>query len=292
MKTIEFTSRKTYLNLRANKSFFILQKERWRYDLKEKHELAYEDYKNGMKQKDIAEKYGTTVNTVKSWSKRYGWSKKSAHQNKGVHTKKGATKIAEKIIESNEELSEEQQLFCIYFLKYHNQVKAYLKIKPSTSYASACVMASRWRHDIKIANEINRLKKELYADALLEPQDIVQMYIDIARADMTDFADFSGDIVSLKNSKNVDGTLIQEIKQGKDGVSIKLADRMKAIDWLSKHMNMATQEQQAKINLLKAQAAKITDEEPTTTEDDGFMEALNDSANKDWDDYEEDTSDI
>ena len=29
----------------------------------------------GMKYKDIAEKYGTTINTVKSWKKRYAWSR-------------------------------------------------------------------------------------------------------------------------------------------------------------------------------------------------------------------------
>ena len=43
--------------------------------------LAEQDYMSGMKYKDIAEKYGVTLNTVKSWKVRYGWNKK------GVHTK-------------------------------------------------------------------------------------------------------------------------------------------------------------------------------------------------------------
>ena len=71
----------------------------------EKHELAFEDYKNGMKQKEIAKKYGTTINTVKSWSRRYEWSKKKkkcAPQNKSVHTKKECKKIAEEIVETSE----------------------------------------------------------------------------------------------------------------------------------------------------------------------------------------------
>lgn len=38
-------------------------------------ELAYQDYLNGMKYKEIAEKYGVTINTVKSWKTRYKWSK-------------------------------------------------------------------------------------------------------------------------------------------------------------------------------------------------------------------------
>ncbi len=48
-------------------------------------ELAYQDYLNGMKYKEIAEKYGVTINTVKSWKTRYKWSKEGE---KSVHTKK------------------------------------------------------------------------------------------------------------------------------------------------------------------------------------------------------------
>lgn len=40
----------------------------------EKYELAYADYKTGMKQKDIAAKYDVTINTVKSWQQRK-WKK-------------------------------------------------------------------------------------------------------------------------------------------------------------------------------------------------------------------------
>ena len=48
------------------------------------YELALLDYQLGMKYKDIAEKYGVTINTVKSWKTRYQWSK---DKKKGVHTK-------------------------------------------------------------------------------------------------------------------------------------------------------------------------------------------------------------
>jgi len=52
-------------------------------------ELAYRDYLKGMKYKDIAEKYGVTLNTVKSWKTRYKWSRDGVHtKEKGVHTKK------------------------------------------------------------------------------------------------------------------------------------------------------------------------------------------------------------
>jgi uncharacterized protein YjcR len=60
----------------------------------EKYVLAEKDYVKGMKYKDIAEKYEVSLNTVKSWKKRYGWNReKGAPSEKGVHTKKrGAPK--------------------------------------------------------------------------------------------------------------------------------------------------------------------------------------------------------
>ena len=268
-----------------------------------------------MKQKEIAKKYNTTINTVKSWSRRYEWSKKKkkgAHQNKSVHTKKECKKIAEEIVETSE-LDEEHQLFCIYYLKYHNKVKAYQKVKPNTPYNSACVMASRWSKQSAVIEEINRLKKELQEDALLDPHDIVQKYIDIAFADLNDYLEYGQEevpviiknpitgedevlkqtvnMVKFKESAFADGTILSEVKQGRNGASIKLADRMKALDWLSKHMNLATEEQRAKIDLIKAQTRKITiDDEQEEIIDDGFLEALNASAKEDWEDEEDQNS--
>ena len=64
----------------------------------EKYEQAELDYIAGMKYKEIAEKYETSVNTVKSWKQRYNWvrekrnsrdaKKECAHKNKKVCTQK------------------------------------------------------------------------------------------------------------------------------------------------------------------------------------------------------------
>lgn len=60
----------------------------------EKYVQAEKDYVKGMKYKDIAEKYDVSINTVKSWKKRYGWNRdRGAPKEKSVHTKKrGAPK--------------------------------------------------------------------------------------------------------------------------------------------------------------------------------------------------------
>lgn len=56
-------------------------------------EQAFRDYARGLKYKELAEKYGVSVNTVKSWKQRYGWTRnKDAYkEGKGAHKrKKGA----------------------------------------------------------------------------------------------------------------------------------------------------------------------------------------------------------
>lgn len=56
----------------------------------ELHKTAEQDYMNGLKYKEIAEKYDVSINTVKSWKQRHGWDrKKGAHKPKRVHTNKG-----------------------------------------------------------------------------------------------------------------------------------------------------------------------------------------------------------
>ncbi|QEL88472.1 phage terminase small subunit [Bacillus mycoides] len=49
--------------------------------MKQKHELAQEDYMQGMKYKDIAENHDVSINTVKSWKTRYKWDRKGVHTN-------------------------------------------------------------------------------------------------------------------------------------------------------------------------------------------------------------------
>ena len=46
------------------------------YHLHNDKKQQAEDYIAGLKYKEIAEKYGVTLNTVKSWKTRYSWSKK------------------------------------------------------------------------------------------------------------------------------------------------------------------------------------------------------------------------
>lgn len=55
-----------------------------------KYEQAETDYMNGLKYKEIAEKYSVSISTVKSWKTRYNWNRKGQ---KSTRTKKYAYKI-------------------------------------------------------------------------------------------------------------------------------------------------------------------------------------------------------
>lgn len=256
--------------------------------------LAESDYVAGMKYKDIAAKYGVSMNTVKSWKKRYAWSRnkktgciqKGCTQNKkGAHKKEAVAEDVSQVV-INDELTDQQQLFCLYQSRMFNYTKAYMKAYPGCTYASAAVLGSRLMKNPVIRKEIEQLKQNHMNREMLKQEDIFQKYMDIAFADMNDFMSFGQEeietdygprmvnSVRLKESDQVDGTLISEVKQGRDGVSVKLADRMKAIDWLADHMDIATAEQKAKIEQIRAKTAIMSGTSEEETEDDGFIEAL------------------
>ena len=223
----------------------------------ENYEKAEQDYMAGMKYKDIAEKYGTTINTVKSWKKRYAWSRgEGAHKEEKVCTQKskGAPKKEAPIDDGtkatlqNDDLTPEQQMFCIYYSRTFNAAQSYQKAY-GCSYESAIANGSRLLTNDKVRAEIERLKEIKRQQIVAGADDIVELQMRIAFADIGNYVSFGQkevtdietdetymvSVVDLKESKNTDTQIIQEVKSGKDGVSVKLADKQKAIDWLSKY---------------------------------------------------------
>lgn len=233
---------------------FLLQRGS---EIVENYEKAEQDYMSGMKYKDIAEKYGTTINTVKSWKKRYAWSRgEGAHKEEKVCTQKskGAPKKEAPIDDGtkatlqNDDLTPEQQMFCIYYSRTFNAAQSYQKAY-GCSYESAIANGSRLLTNDKVRAEIERLKEIKRQQIVAGADDIVELQMRIAFADIGNYVSFGQkevtdietdetymvSVVDLKESKNTDTQLIQEVKRGKDGVSVKLADKQKAIDWLSKY---------------------------------------------------------
>lgn len=237
-------------------------------------------------------------------------NKDKTNKNKNKQKEPIASEVDDVI--QNTGLTDKQRLFCIYYIRCFNATKAYQKAY-ECSYTTAIKNGSRMLTNAEVKAEILRLKQERLNREFLSEADIFQKYIDIAFADLTDYTEFGTEevpvmgafgplkakdpetgqekpltkivnTVRFKPSTDVDGTILTEVKQGKDGASIKLADRMKALQWLSDHMDLATEEQRVRIAIMKAK----TESGDAPPEDDGFLDALNATAAEDWAD-EEDT---
>ena len=272
---------------------------------------AFEMYKQGLKLIDIANQLGVAEGTVRSWKNRYKWNGETnatlqknkrnvAKENKQTKkVKKESVADEVEAVIQNADLTDKQQLFCIYYIRCFNATKAYQKAY-DVDYATAVVNGPRLLGNARIKDEIFRLKQERLNREFLSESDIFQKYMDIAFADVTDFVEFGNEDVdvildtgerktitvshvNIKNDADVDGTIISEVSKGKDGVKVKLADRMKALQWLSDHMDLATEKQKAEIALLKA---KVQTDDGDEVADDGFIEALNGTAAEDWGDEE------
>ena len=286
----------------------------------EKVDKAKKLYLKGKKLIDIANQFGLSEGTVRSWKSRYNWDCNVAKEKCNVAKKKKqkekrSVKEVQHVME-NAELTDKQRLFCLHYIKCFNATKAYQKAY-ECRYEVAASASYRMLDNVVIRNEIQHLKQNRYQREFLSEADIFQKYMDIAFADITDFLDFGTEevpvmalygpvkikdpetgeektltktvnVVHFKSSNEVDGSILAEVKQGKDGASIKLADRMKALEWLSKHMNIATDEQKARIEQIHAQTellkAKAQADDIEEAADDGFLEALKGTAASDWED--------
>ncbi len=238
---------------------------------KPNYELAESDYMSGMKYKDIAEKYNVTINTVKSWKQRYDWNKgkKSVHtkekkvctQKKPKNAKKETVQGEVAQVEENSELTDKQRLFCLFYSKSFNATQSYLKAY-GCDWKTANANGSRLLVNASVKKEINQLQGIKRQQIMITEADMVEYHMRIAFADMGDYVSFGQEevpytikgipvmnpdgtpktvkynFVSLNDSSNVDTQLIKEIKEGKEGVSIKLIDRCNSMEWLDRYFLM------------------------------------------------------
>ena len=288
-------------------------------------EQAKKLYDAGEKLIDIADQLGVPEGTIRSWKKRYWGNATLQKKECNVAKEKKLSKRAEQetikqeseYLDETAELSEKQRLFCMYYIRSFSATKAYQKAY-RCSYDVANAEGYKLLVKPCIKKAIQQLKQNRLNRELLDEHDIFQKYIDITFADLTDYVEFGVEetpvmglygpikvkdpntgkkvtltqkenVVRFKSSSEIDGTLLAEVKKGKNGDSIKLADRMKALDWLANHMDLATEEQRARIEQIKAQTHRLTrdDEEQEETVDDGFLKALEGTAAEDWADEEE-----
>lgn len=251
---------------------------------------AFEIYKKHNGEIDlveIASQLNISAGTVRGWKSKDKWEQKlngtfqkNTERSKRKNRKQEAVAMEVDQVIDNPDLTDKQRLFCLHYVRCFNATKAYQKAY-GCDYISAMQNGSRLLRNDKVKSEILQLKKERFNKDLLSEEDIFQKYMDIAFADITDYVSFgtrqaadgkTGEeyetsFVHLKDSREVDGTLITEVSKGKDGAKIKLADRMKALQWLTEHMDMASKEQKARIEQIKAKTEQIRGADQNPVED-------------------------
>ncbi len=239
-------------------------------------EKAYKDFLAGMKYKDIAEKYDVSLSTVKSWAARH-WKvatkgKRLQPKTRKVATKKIPNKVKEKLLESvneNEELTDERRLFCLYYAISRNAFQSYLKVYQCDK-PTAMTNGPRLLRFAQVQQEVARLRKIMRQTIDLKVVDLMQYCLKIIGADIGDYVSFKGSRVTLTDSEKVDTSIISEVKQGKAGVSIRLADKKWAWEKLETYLGWQADagndvDMQNYVDALKGHVNEVWADEKTET---------------------------
>lgn len=256
-----------------------------KYELAEEDYIKGMKYKEIADKYEVSLNTVKSWKTRYKWSK----DKKSVHtkdkkvctQNKGIKNNKKVAKepvseIVKELME-NDELDDKHRLFCVLYAKRQNATKAYQMVYHCT-YETAMVSGSRLLRNVKVREQIDRLLEEELNKEFLK-KGLTQHYKDIAFSDMGDYVEFGMKQVpqwtknsdgidvavidpdtgqqmikdysylDLKNSVGVDTSIISEVSQGKDGIRFKLADKMKAMEVLSKLSNLLSDEEKTKLDI-------------------------------------------
>ena len=255
----------------------------------------YKAHKGNIDLVEIANQLSVPAGPVRGWKAKDKWDSKlngafpkntersiqNAERSKpeSVPKKSDAKDENEKVSEEVEQLdksglTDKQKLFCAHYIKCFNATKAYQKAY-GVDYTTALGAGPRMLGNVRVQEEIQKLKQAKLNRVMLSPEDIFQKYMDIAFADITDYVKFGKkDIVigedkcgnpktiqvnytDFKESDEVDGSLISEIKQGKDGISVKLHDKMKAMQWLADRMDLLPQVIREKLVLEKVKVKML-----------------------------------
>ena len=240
---------------------------------REKAKELYLNAKGNIKLIDIAQQLGVLDTQIRKWKSQDKWDNELEGKGTLPNTKRNVTnkKVSKKKEEKepisqavkevmeNEELNDKQRLFCIYYSKSFNATKSYIKAY-GCEYWTGAINGHKLLKNTKIKAQIDELTQiEMNREVL--KRGLLQKYIDIAFADIKDYMEFGTEIiegkngefeisvVKLKDSSGVDGTLISEVSQGKDGIKIKMLDKMKAMDFLSKYKDLLSDEEKTKLDI-------------------------------------------
>lgn len=244
------------------------------------------------KLKDIADQLGISEGTVRGWKNKDKWDEhlngtfQSEERNAPNKTERSKTVREQSMpppvvdVEADE-LTDKQRLFVMEYLRDFNATRAAMAVGYSKKTAYAIGWENLRKPQIQV--EIKRQKEVMIDELGVGVQRVIAEYMKIAFADISEYVDFGQqdvpmfteegapildpktgeqmtykrNFVAFRNSEEVDGTLISEVKQGKDGVSVKLHDKMKALAALEKYLGFMTEQDRLRVEKLKLEVGKL-----------------------------------
>lgn len=210
-------------------------------------------------------------------------------------------------------MTPKQKVFVTEYLKDFNATKAAIRAgySPKTAYSIGPSLLRKQN----IAAYIEAKRKEMDKKLDLTVDAVVDEWRRMAMADMTDFVEFGSRVVKnnqsdseaedddgfgetidpdglvkkinyiyLKNSNTVNGKLIKSIRAGRDGVTITLVDKEKALENLAKFLGILDKDEKKPVEVVVKLPERPTVEEVETAESKLVKPAIEDDISENEDD--------
>lgn len=222
---------------------------------------AHELYKGGMKLVDIADQLNCSAATIRTWKNRYRWddnesetfqkkSETKRNVSKGKNRSETAIDDGTRETLQNDDLTPEQQMFCVYYSRTFNATQSYINAY-GCRYSTALTNGPALLGNTRIKKEIERLKEIKRQQIVTGTEDIVELQMRIAFGDIGNVVEFGREEIETKDgrtveinslrakeSSEVDTQLIKSITEGQNGLTVVMKDEQRAIDWLTKYFLM------------------------------------------------------
>jgi phage terminase small subunit len=262
-------------------------------------EQARKLYAEGKSLKDIAVELGKPEGTIRSWKARYGWGKKSnercnvaADATQRERQRRRNAQINRSIVERveiNEELSDTEKDFCLYYIQTFNATQAAWNTGQYATRLNAKTGGWQMLQKPAVQAEIKRLKEIKRAGILADVDDLIELHMRIAFADIKDFAVWGYEQATRSNrmavlsSDTVDGQLVKEVSESAQGFKLKMQDKKSSLEFLERFF-MANPMDKHKIEYDKAklemERKRNETHAPNTEDDDNLFEAIKTAVKK------------
>lgn len=246
---------------------------------------AFEDYKKGMKYKEIAEKYGVSLSAVKSWASRY-WKKGGCNQDEKKlqpKKKKVATKGAQPGNRNavghggtgppgNKNAVKTGEFETLFFDALDLEEKRLINTVPMDKeqllFQEIQLLTVRERRMMKRIEDIKKSAECMEKGELVQGMTPVKREVGVEKDKETDLTEYQGKLGQIQSIE--------------DALTRVQARKQKAIDSLHR---FGFDDARLEIELMKVDlTAMKMDSQDTEIKDDGFLDALNAESGSLWSD--------